>query len=625
MNVARRDSLHLDDIIKHVETNRSNAPPLDPEKHALLASLSSLFEEDLPFEDIVDVLDGQEFLNTSDFREACIKLQESWGTDSHTSVEFNNSLNDLVKELTEIKRPPNPVECRKLKVKVDHVAKMRRQILQSAQYKPDFSGFPQSPHSVLGKNATSAEYLMGIHHETKKLKEELLPSIQSWKQEQLLPANRVEWLRSQEYAAQKLAIHHQQDRRSRSRSRSRSRRDMARSNRSLLSKDSSQPQRDDPGQQHHTKKARSSSCQRTKKDNSSSSRRSQQRSISSGRATPAADRSTRSILSKDSTQNGNGHRARSPSRSRRSARTSRSTTESGLGQFLSPKRNHVIDDACSRRSDVERNKPLMSPKMSPSASRLLQRAPASCGSLLHRKEAVKIPQSMTPAPPNSLENKISKSDHPRTRLNKAPMSCGSALHRKRPATVARPPPSLFAPNLDLLETMNDKKQHSPTRTRGSAATTTGRRSTHARERPMRCSVVGDSKTQLDSSPSRFSSPPASPRRQQQKSKLMSPLQVSNGGAGRGEAPCLSPSAEARRCRKQGIGKPKYAGAAVTTTNNDDEIMNIQQQQSRSQVQLLVKVAVGPQSPPTPPRGGERRGSHNRAHIDIVVHCPWARG
>jgi hypothetical protein len=51
-----------------------------------------------------------------------------------------------------------------------------------------------------------------------------------------------------------------------------------------------------------------------------------------------------------------------------------------------------------------------------------------------------------------------------------------------------------------------------------------------------------------------------------------------------------------------------------------------QQHSSSPLQLPKSAKdVGiPQSPLTP-RGGARRSSHNPAHIDIVVHCPWVRG
>jgi hypothetical protein len=204
------------------------------------------------------------------------------------------------------------------------------------------------------------------------------------------------------------------------------------------------------------------------------------------------------------------------------------------------------------------------------------------------------------------------------------MSWGSV---KQPAALARTPPSLFAPNLDLLETLIDKNEPSTrtsdrsrngSRTRGSpAASTTGRPriSTNTKEQSPSCrsSVTGDSRTQPDCGPVQFSSPPTSPRRQ--------PKTKTTSQNPRLEPPSLS--CEARH-RKEGDEKVKPAAAtAAVQNNNDQETMIVQHASSLPQSNNAVFVPPSP-PPPTPSSGDARKSSMNPAHIDIVVHCPWPR-
>jgi hypothetical protein len=196
-----------DNVMQLVKTMKNRAPTVQ-EKDELMMSLTDLFDDDFnaPFDSFMltveDMLEGREVSSEQDIDALCDKLNES-------SANFGDGeisrLFESFADLFQTERSCSAADCRKLKAKVDRIARMRRKMAQSEKYKPDFAGFPQSPHSGLAEKACEDD-LMAIRRRTKLSKEMLRGPLQEWREEQLLPDDVEKRLRDKEYGEQMSGI-----------------------------------------------------------------------------------------------------------------------------------------------------------------------------------------------------------------------------------------------------------------------------------------------------------------------------------------------------------------------------------------------------------------------------------
>jgi hypothetical protein len=190
-----------------------------------MMSLTNLFDDDFnePFDSFMltveDMLEGRELSAQQDIDALCDKLIES-------STNFGGEISRLFESFADLfekeRGSCSASECRKLKARVDRIARMRRNMAQSEKYKPDFAGFPQNPHSGLAEKA-GEEDLMAIRRQKKFNQKMLRGPLQEWKEEQLLSDDVEHRLRDKEYKDQISGIAStEQDRSKRSQSKSRS-------------------------------------------------------------------------------------------------------------------------------------------------------------------------------------------------------------------------------------------------------------------------------------------------------------------------------------------------------------------------------------------------------------------
>jgi hypothetical protein len=156
-----------DNVMQLVKTMKNRTPTFQ-EKDELMMSLTSLFDDDFnaPFDSFMltveDMLEGR-VSNQEEIDALCDKLNESSASfGGEISLLFDSFADIFVKERGNC----SASECRKLKARVDRIARMRRKMTQSEQYKPDFAGFPQNPHSGLAEKAGEDD-LMAIRRRKK--------------------------------------------------------------------------------------------------------------------------------------------------------------------------------------------------------------------------------------------------------------------------------------------------------------------------------------------------------------------------------------------------------------------------------------------------------------------------
>jgi hypothetical protein len=150
-----------------------------PDKNALFQSFSDLCLDDFLDEEekepqggqkqdfmasLVDFLDGNEFLDDGEFKKMYTEWQAS--TDAvaggtKEEVEFNTSLASLFGSFTDLltnKRGFDKKECSNLQQEMERLKKMRRRMAMSAEFKPDFSGFPEAPHSPTARSRKQPQH-----------------------------------------------------------------------------------------------------------------------------------------------------------------------------------------------------------------------------------------------------------------------------------------------------------------------------------------------------------------------------------------------------------------------------------------------------------------------------------
>jgi hypothetical protein len=129
----------------------------EPQKQDFMASL-------------VDFLDSDEILDDSKLNKMVTEWQAS--TDAvaggtKEEVEFNTSLASLFGSFTDLltnKRGFDKKECLTLQQEMERLKKMRRRMAMATEFKPDFSGFPEAPHSPTTRSRKPVT--LGRQHES---------------------------------------------------------------------------------------------------------------------------------------------------------------------------------------------------------------------------------------------------------------------------------------------------------------------------------------------------------------------------------------------------------------------------------------------------------------------------